>query len=157
MSDHDHRDDPTRRARERRYGPDRRRRPTAFLSRYTLRGRRVRIRREGDLARGRYVDRSSGSHLLLILLLLTLITADAASTLFILENGGTEVNPLMVHTLERGVGWFLLVKLGPLPLAFLLLSVHRYFGWVRAALGFLVTVYGLLLLYHIHLTIKILG
>ena len=135
----------------RRHGGDRRLRPTPMFSSFSLRGRRVRIRRDTDQLRGRYVDRTTGRHLVLILLLLLFVTLDAASTLFIIENGGDEVNPLMNATLQRGVGWFLLVKLGPLPLAFALLSVHRYFGWVRLALGLLVAVYGVLMLWHMAL------
>lgn len=130
---------------------DRRQDPTPAISRYSLRGRRARIRREFDLLRGRYVDRSSGAHLALILTLLILVTVDTASTLFILEHGGQELNPLMDEALRRGVGWFLLFKLGPLPAAFLLLSIHRYFRWVRATLGVLVAVYGGLAVYHLYL------
>lgn len=140
----------------RRTGGDRRLRPTPLFSRFSLRGRRVWIRRDTDFLKGRYVDRSTGRHLLLIVLLMLFVTLDALSTLFIIERGGSEVNPLMDATLRRGVGWFLLVKLGPLPLAFLLLSVHRYFSWVKAALGLLVFVYGALMLYHMSLLVRIL-
>ncbi len=143
--------DPTRRRH-----PDRRLEPTPVISRFTLRGRRSLIRRELDLLRGRYVDRSSGGHLALILVLLILVSVDAGSTLYILEHGGRELNPLMDKALRRGVGWFLLLKFGPLPLAFLLLSIHRYFRWVRATLGFLVVVYGVLAMYHLYLLGKIL-
>jgi hypothetical protein len=127
-----------------------------MFSRHSLRGQRVRIRRDTDFLRGRYVDRSTGRHLLLILVMLLFVTLDAMSTLVILDQGGTEVNPLMNATLQRGVGWFLLVKLGPLPLAFALLSVHRYFRWVRLALGALVAIYGVLMLWHVSLLVKIL-
>lgn len=134
---------------------DRRLRPTPMFSRFTLRGRRIRIRRDLDTLRGRYIDRSTGRHLVLILILMICIFLDAASTLYILDHGGNEVNPIMESALQRGVGWFLLVKLGPLPLAFLLLSIHRYFSWVRFALIFLVLVYGTLALYHILLLTRI--
>ena len=127
-----------------------------MFSRFTLRGRRTRIRRDADALRGRYIDRTAGRHLVLILVLMVFITLDAMSTLYILDNGGNEVNPLMERALQRGVSWFLLVKLGPLPIAFLLLSIHRYFSWVRLALIFLVLVYGTLALYHISLLAKIL-
>lgn len=140
----------------RRLRPERRREPTPAISRFTLRGRRARIRREFDLLRGRYVDRSGGGHLALILVLLILVSVDALSTLYILQHGGRELNPLMDGALRRGVGWFLLLKIGPLPLAFLLLSIHRYFRWVRLTLGFLLIVYGTLALYHLYLLGKIL-
>ncbi|MBD3222848.1 hypothetical protein GF314_16595 [bacterium] len=140
----------------RRTGGDRRLMPTPMLSAYSLRGRRTRIRRDTDLLRGRYVDRSTGRHLILIVLLMLFVSLDAASTLWIIDRGGTEANPVMANTLERGVGWFLLVKLGPLPLAFTLLSVHRYFGWVKAALALLVVVYGALMIYHFTILARIL-
>jgi hypothetical protein len=153
----DHQQPPVDPARDdQRLLPDRRQDPTPAISRFTLRGRRARIRREFDLLRGRYVDRSSGAHLALILTLLILVTVDTASTLFILEHGGRELNPLMDRALRRGVGWFLLFKLGPLPLAFLLLSIHRYYRWVRATLGLLVVVYGGLALYHLYLLGRVL-
>jgi len=131
-------------------------RPTPMFSSFSLRGRRIRIRRDTDLLRGRYVDRSTGRHLVFVVLLLLFVSLDALSTLFIIERGGSEVNPLMDATLRRGVGWFLLVKLGPLPLAFALLSVHRYFSWVKVALGALVAIYGALMLYHMSLLARIL-
>ncbi len=139
----------------RRHGGDRRRRATPMFSRFTLRGRRTRHRRDSDMLYGRYIDRSTGRHLALILLMMVFITLDAMSTLYIIDNGGNEVNPIMERALQRGVGWFLMVKLGPLPVAFLLLSIHRYFTWVRWALVGLVLVYGTLAIYHISLLMKI--
>jgi hypothetical protein len=135
----------------RRSVPDRRREPTPVLSRFTLRGRRSQIRRRLDLLRGRYVDRSGGGHLATVLALLILVSVDALSTLYILEHGGRELNPLMDSALRRGVGWFLLCKFAPLPVAFLMLSIHRYFRWVRATLGALTAVYGVLAVYHLYL------
>jgi hypothetical protein len=134
---------------------DRRGRPTPMFSRFTLRGRRTRIRRDTDLLRGRYIDRSTGRHLLLILILMLCITLDAMSTLYILDNGGNEVNPIMESALQRGVGWFLMIKLVPLPIAFLLLSIHRYFTWVRWALVALVLIYGSLAMYHLVLLARL--
>lgn len=138
-----------------RQGPDRRQQPTPWLSRFSLRGRRKQIRRDDDLVRGRYVDRADGPYLWGVLTLVFLVMLDATSTLFILSRGGSEANPLMRHMLERGTPWFLLVKFGPLPLAFLLLSVARYFGWVRWVLALLLLVYGALAAYHVRLLVAI--
>jgi hypothetical protein len=135
---------------------NRRRFPTPWLSRFSLRGRRRRIRRQEELANRPYVDRADGGYLGSIVTLVALIVLDSASTLFILSRGGTEANPLMQSLLERGPGWFLLVKLGLLPIAFLLLSIARYFGWVRWGLAALLLVYGGLAAYHIHLLTRIL-
>lgn len=141
----------------RRGGRDRRHVPTPWFSRFTLRGSRRRIRRDDDLQRGRYVDRADGPYLGGVVALVALILLDAMSTLFILGRGGSEENPLMASLIARGIGWFLLVKLGPLPFAFLLLSVARYFGWIRWALGALLVVYGLLAAYHLRLLFQILA
>jgi hypothetical protein len=141
----------------RRTRDDRRQVPTPLISRFTLRGRRSLIRRDLDLLRGRYVDRSSGGYLAVILTLVILVVIDAGSTLYIVSHGGRELNPLMDKALRRGVGWFLLLKFTPLPVAFLLLSIHRYFRWVRAGLGFLVAVYGMLAMYHLFLLGRILA
>ncbi len=134
---------------------DRRDRPTPMFSRFTLRGRRTRVRRDLDMIRGRYVDRTTGRHLILVLLLMVFIALDAMSTLHILDHGGSEANPIMENALRKGTGWFLLIKLGPLPVAFLLLSIHRHFSWVRGALILLVVIYGTLALYHLSLLFKI--
>ena len=150
-----HRIPPEPPASDQRRGSDRRFRPTPLFSRFTLIGRRIALRRNADLLRGRYIDRAAGGYLALILVLLVLIVLDAASTLYISRNGGTEVNPIMDHALRRGVGWFLAIKLAPLPLAFLLLSIHRYFHWVRTVLTTLVLIYSGLALYHVSLLLKI--
>ena len=139
----------------RRLGDDRRLRPTPLLSKFSLVGRRFQIRRDTDFLRGRYVDRSNGIHLAVILTLLIFIALDAASTLYILSHGGTEVNPFMDRALRKGVGWFLLIKLGPLPIAFFLLSVHRYFNWVRFLMYGLTGIYGALMCYHLFLLFRI--
>ncbi len=98
-----------------------------------------------------------GGYLGGIVALITLIILDSLSTLFIVSRGGTEENPLMQTLLERGPGWFLFVKLGPLPVAFLLLSIARYFGWVRWGLAALLIVYGALATYHLVLLARILA
>jgi len=134
---------------------DRRCHPTPWLSRFSLWGRRWHIRRLEDLADRPYVDRAVGGYLASILTLVALIVVDSTSTLFILSRGGTEENPLMRSLLERGTGWFLLVKLGPLPIAFLLLSVVSYFGWVRWGLAALLIVYGGLAAFHLSLLMRI--
>lgn len=155
VTDRLRRTQPTEPDQDRRDPTDRRDEPTPMLSRFTLRGKRSRIRRDFDLERGRYVDRSRGRYLGLILVLIVFIAIDALSTLYIIAQGGTEANPIMDSTLELGVGWFLLVKLGPLPAAFILLSVHRYYRWVRFALFALAAIYTTLMLYHISLLLKI--
>jgi len=140
----------------RRLTGDRRAFPTPWISRFTLRGQRHRIRRREDLARGRFVDRATGMFLAGVVTMVLFVALDATSTLYILRHGGTEKNPLMATLIERGTGWFLLVKLGPLPFAYLLLSVARYFGWIKWALITLLLVYGALALYHLQLLLRIL-
>jgi hypothetical protein len=129
---------------------DRRRRPTPLFSRYTMWGRRTRVRRDDDGDDRRYVDRASGGFLALVVALVVLVSFDAFSTLHIVRSGGGEDNPLMDWVLRRSVPLFLAIKLLPLPVAFVLVSIHRYFNWVRIGLSVAVAIYGVLALYHLY-------
>ena len=129
---------------------DRRRRPTPLFSRYTMWGRRTRVRHDEPGPDRRYVDRATGGFLALVVALVVLVTFDAFSTLHIVRSGGGEDNPLMDWVLRRSVPLFLAIKLMPLPVAFVLVSIHRYVDWVRIGLTIAVAVYGALALYHLY-------
>lgn len=107
--------------------PDRRARPTIAISRYTFVGGRRANRRESDPRERYYVDWIDGPLAWALLATVILITFDTFSTLFILANGGVELNPLMAWILTQGHGWFLVTKLVPPLFVFPLLAVHRHF------------------------------
>ena len=130
---------------------DRRRHPTPILSRFTLSGRRAFFRRQEDQAKGGYVDRYSSGLLLLLVVLLVLNALDALFTIFILDCGGQEVNPLMETLIgyygERFWIWkFLLVAV-----AVFFLCLHSQFPRVKSALWVVTLVYGGVILYQVYL------
>jgi hypothetical protein len=130
---------------------DRRRNPTPILSRYTLGGRRKSFRRREEQSRGGYVDRYGSGLLLLLVVLLSLNALDAVFTIFILDCGGREVNPLMgaliTYCGERFWVWkFLLVAV-----AVLFLCLHSQFPRVKSALWAVTFIYGGLILYQLYL------
>jgi hypothetical protein len=130
---------------------DRRNRPTPMLSRYTLFGRRRGNRRTDDPQSCYYVDRSTGMFQIAIIAMLAFIAADTLSTLFILSQGGTEVNPLMRWLLQLGTNWFIAAKVASGAIGFVILAVHCKFPTARYLMVALVSVYLVLALYHVYL------
>jgi len=136
---------------EKRQPSDRRRRPTPILSRFTLSGRRTSLRRNEDQARGGYVDRYSSGLLLLLVVLLVLNALDAVFTIFILDCGGQEVNPL-IETLVGYCGeQFWIWKFLLVAVAVLFLCLHSQFPRVKSALWVVTLVYGGVILYQVYL------
>lgn len=135
----------------RRHLPDRRTRPTTALSRYTLVGSRRANRRQTDPSERYYVDWIDGPFAWALLASAVLIAFDTFSTLFILANGGIELNPLMVWILTQGHGWFLVTKLVPPLFVFPLLAVHRHFFIGRFGTLLLLGMY--LWVFTVHLTV----
>lgn len=132
---------------ERREGGDRRQRPTRWLSRHWLRGRRRGGRRAGE-GRDVFVDRYRAWEWVAVALLLLLCVADLLLTLDVLARGGEEANPVMRWALERGTGTFVALKLGLTLLGALVLLVRVRFRWMRHALLGLVAAYVVLIGWH---------
>ena len=88
-------------------GPDRRKRPTPFLSRYSFSGgRRMTGGEEGVSFYDRY-------HLLtwiVLTLFLVLNVLDAHFTLIYLQRGGEEANPIVAALLGSGISVFIAFK-----------------------------------------------
>jgi hypothetical protein len=89
--------------------------------------------------------------LLLVLVILVLNILDAAFTLDYLQKGGTEANPVASRLIEAGENWFVYAKCILVTLCLVFLMLHKTFKYVRAALLFLLSFYGILLAYHIYL------
>lgn len=98
---------------DRRVGPDRRRRPTPLLSRYTFQGsRRGTVRRKEDRGRHIFVDCYGERLWVALMVFLMLAVLDAILTLVLIENGiATEANPIMAYYLEIGNMTFFGVKI----------------------------------------------
>jgi hypothetical protein len=87
---------------ERRCGEDRRKKGLPFFSKYWLTGKREVFRRAEDSRIYCKVDRYSPKTLAIILSILMLSTIDAIFTLKLINEGATELNPLMAYYLNQG-------------------------------------------------------
>ncbi len=134
---------------------DRRGRPTPWFSRYSLIGRRRRNRRATDPLQAYYVDRADGAWFGALMAITAMILLDGGLTLYILANGGSEVNPIMNRVYGAGWEWFLGVKVATAAIIFPFLSVHRFFGTARTGGLVLLVAYGCVMLVHVHTLLKI--
>jgi hypothetical protein len=137
---------------ERRAGVDRRNQATGLLSRYWLIGSRKAGRRTGE-RENIYVDRYGGWDWVLVVGVLALSLCDMVFTLFHLQAGGTEANPVMAWTLEwGGHGGFKAVKIATTIVGLLVLLVHVRFRRVRTLLSLAFLVYASVFGFHLYLT-----
>jgi Domain of unknown function (DUF5658) len=126
---------------EKRTGPDRRRRSTPIISRYTFRGQRRNIRRKGDLGKEKYVDRYSPRWLFLLILLFCFNGLDCFFTWTILRNGGHELNPIVAWLINIWGGNFWICKLGVVFTGSLVMGFLSQFGIVKIAIFLLCSLY----------------
>lgn len=112
---------------ERRAYPDRRRKPTPFLSRYTITGSRQRNRRAGDRDRNYYVDIYSKKWLLVILTVLSMCILDGLFTIELMNGGASEMN-LFMNFIMNIVGiHFLIIKYAITVIGLAILLMHKNF------------------------------
>jgi len=97
-------------ASENRSGRDRRRRRIPHLKYLLFVGRRQNVRRETDRHRFFILDRYAPSLFALIVAILFFSVIDAYLTLYLVENGSSELNPVMAYFLEFGPWSFLGAK-----------------------------------------------
>ena len=135
----------------RRFDIDRRERPTPMISRFWLRGRR-RAGRRDDETDNIYVDRYSGGEMLLVASVLVLSVLDMVFTIFHLNYGGTEANPVMAWMLDLGgQPLFMAVKLFSTFVGLFVLLVHVRFRRVKSLLGVAFILYLGIFIFHIYL------
>jgi len=87
---------------ERRSGEDRRTHRFPELKYLLFAGQRAHARRKEDWHRTFYFDRYSSNIFAAIVAILLLSILDALLTLYLIEHGSTELNPVMSHFLEYG-------------------------------------------------------
>lgn len=139
---------------ERPRGPDRRKRPTPMLSRYTFfGGRRKAGRRDGETA-DIYVDVYSKELVGLLVLFFALTVVDSVSTLVYLGKGGRELNPIAQWMIDQGGLFFVGVKGLLSAVCLLFVMLHKNFKPARIALGVGFTFYFLLGVWHLILQIQ---
>jgi hypothetical protein len=96
--------------REKRSGTDRRSNKKARLKYLLFKGRRERVRREEDRHKLHFFDRYNPKLFAAIIAILMLSIFDAILTLILIENGSSELNPIMAYLLEHGPLPFVIVK-----------------------------------------------
>ncbi len=133
-------------------GPDRRKRPTPRISRYSFFGGRRRGggRRPGENVEA-FVDRYPNSLLALIGWIAVMNLADSFFTLYHLQNGGIELNPFAAMLLETGRVGFVIWKAVLIGCAILVLCLHKNFVLARAGLVLAAVAYTALVIYHLTL------
>ena len=134
---------------ERRFLKDRRAKPTPFLSRYTLWGRRASFRRKEDRERGGYVDRYSRGLLFLLILLVGLNILDSLFTMIILEYGGEELNPIVRTAIEVYGEEFWVWKYLLVSFNLILLCLHSRFRHVRKGILWITLLYLGVIIYQV--------
>ena len=87
---------------EKRSGKDRRTHRFPKLRYLLFAGRRARVRREEDWHATFYFDRYSSNIFAAIVLILLLSVLDALLTLYLIDKGSTELNPIMSYFLKYG-------------------------------------------------------
>jgi len=110
---------------DQRSGPDRRKSNLPRLKYFLFSGRRERLRRASDRHRFVIYDRYSPRIFAAIMAILCLSVVDALFTLFLIENGSNELNPIMAYALKSGPFTFFTVKYLLTSLALLIFLIFK--------------------------------
>ena len=95
---------------DRRSGTDRRSHDVPEIKSLFIYGRRKKFRRQDDKYKISYFDQYSSSIFVAIVLILLLSIIDAFLTLFLIDRGASEINPIMAYFLKFGPFTFISVK-----------------------------------------------
>lgn len=133
-------------------GPDRRNKPTPWLSRYSFFGGRRRSggRRDGEDLNV-FVDLYGPRLFLAGMLVLVLNFLDAWFTIVFLSHGGQELNPAMDYVLQIGVWPFVFVKSLGIGICVVVLTITKNFRFARIGKAVVISGYTLLLGWHLYL------
>ena len=146
-------------ATDRRKSPDRRRRVPEIRSLFKYR-RRGRLRRVEDCRRLTLLDTYPQSLLILVVLVMGLSIIDAFMTLFLIEHGAVEINPLMNHFLKMGPYAFVLAKYFMTAFSIVIVVVVGHaciprFKWAaRNLMTFFVCCFAAVIVWQIYLTVR---
>jgi len=138
---------------DRRILKDRRRHPTHGLSRFILRGQRSSFRRNEDQGTGGYVDRYGPGLLFLLVLILGLNVLDAFLTMIVLEDGGSEMNPVVCSAIQLYGDRFWVWKFVMVSVPLILLCLHSKFRLVIPVLWGISAIYMTVILFQVLLIV----
>ena len=132
---------------------DRRKQPTPALSRFTIGGRRGSFRRKEERKSGGYVDRYGSGLLFVIVLIVGFNVMDAWLTMTILENGGSEANPVVSSVIQLYGDRFWIWKFTIVSVPLVLLCLHSKFRLAVPALWAMSVFYMITVLFQILLAV----
>ena len=148
---------------EKRSGTDRRKNRMPQLKYFLVSGRRERLRRASDQNKFVIYDRYSPKIFAAIMAILFLSVLDAFFTLFLIEHGSTELNPVMALTLKGGPFTFFAVKYGLTSMAVIIFLIFKnyyirklglyttsIFSWVIVLFGAVVAWEIFLIVFFVH-------
>ena len=93
---------------------------------------------------------SLSRHVVFLVLFLVVCSAlDALFTILHIQQGASEINPLMAIALSQGIESFVTVKMSLTGLGALLLAMYRNVQFGLKSLQGLAMIYGMLLVYHL--------
>jgi len=115
---------------------DRRQRKLHSLYYTFFKRRRCEPRREDDQLNNVYVDKHEPFVFVLFSITIFLSATDAMFTLFIINNGGEEINPFMRYLLQIDVNTFFWVKFFLTSFGMLFLVSHKHFLFYRIIRGY---------------------
>ena len=127
---------------------DRRSHPAALISTRRFGGQRKSFRRREE-GRNQYVDPPSLRTIVLTLVIFTLSTLDAIFTFVHLENGGSELNPLMGQVIQSGFQSVLIIKSLGVGLIACFLAIHQNLKISFYGIHVSATIYIVLSVYHL--------
>ena len=127
---------------------DRRSHPTSFISTLKFGGRGKGFRRKGE-GRNRYVDCLSLRTIVLALIISTLSIIDGIFTLLHLENGASELSPLMEQIIQSGFQSTFIIKSLGIGLIGCFFAIHQNFKISFYGMHVLAAIHIVLLAYHL--------
>jgi hypothetical protein len=130
-------------------GRDRRGRSTPRFSRFTFLGGRRRGSRRDEEREGSFVDRYGWRCLALVLWVAAMNALDSFFTIWHLQAGGIELNPVAEALLGTGRLGFVLTKSVLIALALIVLCLHKNFVLARIGLWAATSAYTALVAYHL--------
>jgi len=135
---------------DRRIVRDRRQKPAKPFGRYMFSGHRHSIRRRADRTTHLYVDRYNLSLLIPLLLIVLLSVFDAWFTIFCVEKGAREINPLMNLLIGYGNIYFFTVKYVATALGLIVLCIYKNLFISRIGILFILFLYFAVFTHHIY-------
>lgn len=143
-----------------RQGADRRKRLLPPLRYLLFEGRRRQIRRRSDHHRLLWLDHHSSTLFAVIVLILGFSLTDAFLTLWLVDRGATEINPVMAYFLSHGPVVFIGAKYLLTSFSVVILAMvshiflHRLGIYIRSIITSILMIFSSVIVWEVYLLIR---